>query len=69
MVYGKSQNDHDTKLQLVLDRLKEWGIKLNNTKCQLRKSEIQLLGHVVNEDGVKPDVTKQINLQKCPTTN
>ena len=31
VVYGKSRNDHDKKLQLVFDRLKEWGIKLNNT--------------------------------------
>ena len=29
----------------------------------MRKPEIQLLGHVVNKDGVKPDATKQVNLQ------
>ena len=45
------------------------GHKIKQYK-QLRKSEIQLLGHIVNKDGVKPDTTKQINLQNVrPPTN
>ena len=60
VVYGKSERDQDCNLQLVINRLKEWGVKLNRSKCHLKKPEIQPLGHIVNKDGVKPDPAKQI---------
>ena len=33
-------------------------IKLNWEKCQLRKSEVKFMGHVISRDGMKPDPDK-----------
>ncbi len=45
------------------------GLKLNNQKCELRKTTIKFLGHSISKDGVKPDEEKiaAIRDMKPPT--
>ncbi len=31
---------------------------LNATKCQFEKTSVKFLGHVVDQDGIRPDLTK-----------
>ena len=44
-------------------------MKLNRSKCHLKKPEIQLLCPIVNKDGVKLDLVKPITLQHLPTNS
>ena len=58
IVYGESQQQHDARLKEVMARLKDIGLKLNKSKCVLRQTSIQFLGHRVSKDGATPDESK-----------
>ena len=46
------------RLESVLDRLGEAGVKLKAKKCQLFQEEIPFLGHIVSAPGIGADLTK-----------
>ena len=58
VIYGKSLEDHSNKLRALLGRLKEAGLTLQPEKCHFLKKQIAYLGHVISEDGLKPDSGK-----------
>ena len=45
LVYGRDQAEHDARLQQVLRRLTAANLKINWSKCQIRKAEVKYLGH------------------------
>ncbi len=58
IVTGKTFADMITNLDLVLVKLSEAGLKLKPRKCQLFKREVEFLGHVITQEGVKTDPKK-----------
>ncbi len=58
IIVGKSETDHQEKLDAVLQRINDWGLRLRPDKCALHMSEIKFLGTVVNKDGISTDPTK-----------
>lgn len=42
----------------MLQTIKDSGLKLNRDKCHFRKTEIQYFGHIIGQDGIKPDSSK-----------
>lgn len=58
LVYGSSQQEHDTRLEKVQRKLQESNIKLKNEKCVYGASELKFLGHILSATGVKPDEDK-----------
>ena len=54
-------------LREVLCRLSQAGLRLKPKKCELFKSEVSFLGHVVGKHGVKPDPRKIEVIQQWPT--
>ena len=67
VVMGSTFDEHVTRLDEVLDRLGNAGLKLKPSKCNLFKSEVSYLGHVVNESGIKPDPEKVERIHSWPT--
>ena len=67
LIYGKNKEDHDTKLDAVLRRTKERGIRLNPNKCVFRKHEVTYFGHVLSADGLKPDPIKTQGIREMPS--
>ena len=55
IVYGKTEEEHNARLQAVLQRLNDSGFKLNMEKCHFRKTELAFLGHVISESGLRPN--------------
>lgn len=49
LVYGSSLEQHDSRLEQVLQRVEYTGLKLNPEKCTYRQSQLQFLGHLINE--------------------
>jgi len=43
-VHGKDQAEHDIHLELVIKRLRERGLTLNETKCQFRMDKLIFVG-------------------------
>ena len=58
MVWGKTIEEHDQRLQAALDRTKMIGMTLNPDKCKFRVTEVTYLGHKLTGEGVQPDQTK-----------
>jgi hypothetical protein len=52
LIHGKSQQDHDQRLQKVLDTIQASGLKLNKDKCEIGKSKIAYFGHVISAQGI-----------------
>ncbi len=52
LVWGTTIEEHDTRLEQVLQRAQERNLKLNKDKSQIRLSYI---GHILSQDGVRPD--------------
>lgn len=58
IVVGKTEAEHDERLAKVLKRLNDRGLRLNKAKCEIKKEEIDFLGHRFNKHGAKPDPNK-----------
>ena len=58
LIYGKDQEEHYSRLRLVLQRLKDAGVTLNKNKCEFSKSSLQFLEHVIVLQGILPDPDK-----------
>ena len=68
---GESQTealfDHDTKLRALFEHCQTKGIKLNKEKLKLRRTEVKFMGHVICQDGLKPDPAKVRGITEMPT--
>ena len=58
LVHGRTQEEHDKRLKLVLQRLSELGMTLNSRKCMFSQSSVKFLGHVIDSQGIRPDPSK-----------
>ena len=47
-------------------KIRENGLKLKNTKCQIRKQSIVFLGHIISSEGIKIDPSKTEAITKIP---
>ena len=57
-VWGRNLQEHDRRLRKVLDKFREYNLKLGLGKCEFRKSEITYVGHRLTSEGLKPDPEK-----------
>ena len=64
LVYGITQEEHDSRLEKVLQRMKEVGLTLNRDKCHFSQNQVKFLGQILNKDGVHSDNEKVEAIQK-----
>jgi len=50
--------DHEKFLRIVFTRLRENKLYLKQSKCMLYAKEMECLGHVIDDNGIHPDVDK-----------
>ncbi|UYV67046.1 K02A2.6-like, partial [Cordylochernes scorpioides] len=62
---SKDEQEHYRILKMIFDKLKELNFTLNKEKCLFKKKDICFLGHIINEDGVRPDSKKLEALERC----
>lgn len=66
VVFSVSLEEHIEKLTKVFQRLREWNLKIQVDKCHFLKKEIEFLGHVVSQDGIKPNPAKIEAIKSFP---
>lgn len=66
IIFGESIKEHLIHLQTVLQRLREWNLKVAPEKCDLGKSQILFLGHIISADGVTPNPIKVVSISNFP---
>lgn len=66
VVYGKTLTEHNKNLHRFLQRIRETRLKLQPDKCEYLKPELQYLGHIITEDGVKPNPEKCKSVKEFP---
>ena len=52
LVFGRDTQEHDMQLEKVLQQIQAAGAKLNQEKCQFRKSLLKFLGHLIDLTGI-----------------
>ncbi|XP_063412611.1 uncharacterized protein K02A2.6-like [Mytilus trossulus] len=52
VVYGSTSNEHNERLDAVLQRLEERGLTLNIDKCKFNMANIEFMGHMLSEHGI-----------------
>ena len=58
VIFGETINEHNKNLKIVLQQIQKLGLKLEPTKCEFLKPELEYLCHLVTADGIKPNPVK-----------
>lgn len=66
IVFAPTLEQHEERLMKVLNRLKEFGLKLSVEKCTFFQTSVRYLGHVVSQNGVETDPGKIEALRSWP---
>lgn len=66
IIVGRSFQEHLENLRAVLTRLRQANLKLNPNKCNLFRTEVTYLGHVISREGVRTDPEKISAVKSWP---
>jgi hypothetical protein len=66
IVYGENEKIHDQNLLNVLKRLYDYHVKINFNKSEIRKEELNVLGHKIKLDELTIDKSIINNPLKIP---
>ena len=58
VVSGANVAEHDGRLDRVLERIEQSGLKLNQDKCVFKQPSLNFLGHYIDANGVQPSREK-----------
>lgn len=66
LVTGRDVTDHLHNLDLTLQRLKEYGLKVRKEKCEFFQPSIEYLGHVIDATGLHKAPAKTRAIVEAP---
>ncbi|GJP57580.1 hypothetical protein CLOP_g20993, partial [Closterium sp. NIES-67] len=66
LVYSKTEEEHTQHLKWVLGKLREHKFYARLWKCHFYKRDLEYLGHLVGNDGLKVDPKKVVAVQNWP---
>ena len=67
LVFSRNLQDHLQHLNKVFERIQQVGLKLKPTKCKFARKEVEYLGHVVSQDGLKTNPRLVDAVRSFPT--
>uniref|UniRef100_A0A8C8DED1 Gypsy retrotransposon integrase-like protein 1 n=1 Tax=Oryzias sinensis TaxID=183150 RepID=A0A8C8DED1_9TELE len=66
IVFSETLEEHEARLLNVLNRLRDYGLKLSLEKCKFFQTSVRYLGHIVSQHGVETDPEKVEALKTWP---
>lgn len=66
VIFSKSFEQHIVDLQKVIDLLRSANLTLKLTKCKFACNKIEILGHLVDANGIYPQQNKLEAIKKLP---
>ena len=63
---GKNFEEHISRVEEVLNRMRKAGLKLKPDKCNMFQTSVVFLGHVVSSEGVKPNPVNILKVVDWP---
>ena len=66
IIFGRTQQELLERLDMVLTRLRDYGLKVKPSKCILFRTEIKFLGHLVTSSGIQPLPEKVQSIKDWP---
>lgn len=54
LIFAKNEHEHDKRLERILNKLKHAGVLLNKEKSKIKVKKVTFLGHILDENGIKP---------------
>lgn len=69
LVWGATRAQHDERLHGALELVKNVGLTFNAAKCKFAYREVEFLGNIIGQDGIKPNPTFSASIAEtpCPT--
>ncbi len=67
LIWGRTQAEHDERLQQVLETLRNFELSINDSKCEISKTRVKFLGHVVEDGRLFPDPDKVLAIKNFPS--
>ena len=67
--YEEALVDHDRNFMALMQRAQEVNLKFNKSKLQFRLTEVPYMGHLLTDQGVKPDPLKVEAITNMPRPN
>jgi hypothetical protein len=66
LIFSKTEAEHQAHVRLVLEGLKREKFYVCKTKPSFAQKEIKYLGHIVDKQGIRPDLKKVEAVQTWP---
>jgi RNase H-like domain found in reverse transcriptase/Reverse transcriptase (RNA-dependent DNA polymerase)/Integrase zinc binding domain len=66
IVFSRTRKEHQTHLKQVLERLREFKLRISGEKSSFFKSEVKFMGHIVSKEGVRPNKEKVAAIKDIP---
>ena len=66
IVFSETPEEHLLRMRVVFNHLREHGLKLKPSKCDVFKTEINYLAHHVSKEGVWPSKKNLESITQCP---
>lgn len=63
---GRNVEHHDQIFRKVIKRATEFNLKLSYDKCEIRQPQVSYVGHLITENGIRPDPNKTRALVDMP---
>lgn len=69
LIVSETLEEHIETLNKVIERARLLNIKFNKNKVQFMQTEVKYLGHIFNEEGIKPDTDRIRAVTNMPCPN
>ncbi|XP_055590304.1 uncharacterized protein K02A2.6-like [Uranotaenia lowii] len=66
IITGCTKAEHDDRLEQVLKKFREFGLRLKEEKCQFFAESVKYLGHIIDRTGIRPDPEKALAISNMP---